>query len=64
LRQKISVHRAKADLRQPSHEFDTPEQSGALKGLVCSERRAVRDAPRFDGGGARDRDINHAIDLS
>src|SRR5207249_808494 len=37
---KISISQAKADLlseKQPSHEFATPEQIGALAAFLCSE---------------------------
>jgi 3-hydroxybutyrate dehydrogenase len=54
-REKISVDRAKADLlseKQPSHEFATPEQLGALTVFLCSEAAAqIRGAALpVDGG--------------
>jgi 3-hydroxybutyrate dehydrogenase len=39
-RERISLDQAKADLlseKQPSHEFATPEQLGALTVFLCSE---------------------------
>lgn len=42
-REKISVEQAKADLlseKQPSHEFATPEQLGALAVFLCSDAAA------------------------
>jgi 3-hydroxybutyrate dehydrogenase len=54
-REKIAVDRAKADLlseKQPSHEFATPEQIGALTVFLCSEAAAqMRGAALpVDGG--------------
>ncbi len=54
-REKISVGKAKADLlseKQPSHEFATPEQIGALTVFLCSEAAAqIRGAALpVDGG--------------
>jgi 3-hydroxybutyrate dehydrogenase len=53
--EKISVDRAKTDLlseKQPSHEFATPEQIGALTVFLCSEDAAqIRGAALpVDGG--------------
>lgn len=53
--QKISVDAAKSDLlseKQPSHEFATPEQIGALTVFLCSEEAAqIRGAALpVDGG--------------
>jgi 3-hydroxybutyrate dehydrogenase len=54
-REKLSVDLAKADLlaeKQPSHEFATPEQIGALTVFLCSEAAAqIRGAALpVDGG--------------
>ena len=54
-REKISIDRAKSDLlseKQPSHEFATPEQIGALTVFLCSEAAAqIRGAALpVDGG--------------
>jgi 3-hydroxybutyrate dehydrogenase len=54
-REKISVDQAKADLlseKQPSHEFATPEQIGALTVFLCSDAAAqIRGAAiPVDGG--------------
>jgi 3-hydroxybutyrate dehydrogenase len=54
-REKISVDQAKAELlseKQPSHEFATPEQIGALTVFLCSEAAAqIRGAALpVDGG--------------
>jgi 3-hydroxybutyrate dehydrogenase len=54
-REKISVDQAKADLlgeKQPSHEFATPEQIGAVAVFLCSEAGAqIRGAALpVDGG--------------
>jgi 3-hydroxybutyrate dehydrogenase len=54
-REKISVDQAKADLlseKQPSHDFATPEQIGALTVFLCSEAAAqMRGAALpVDGG--------------
>ena len=54
-REKISVDRAKTQLlseKQPSHEFATPEQIGALTVFLCSEAAAqIRGAALpVDGG--------------
>jgi 3-hydroxybutyrate dehydrogenase len=54
-REKISVDQAKSDLlseKQPSHEFATPEQIGALTVFLCSEAAAqIRGAAvPVDGG--------------
>jgi 3-hydroxybutyrate dehydrogenase len=54
-REKISVDQAKAELlseKQPSHEFATPEQIGALTVFLCSEAAAqIRGvALPVDGG--------------
>jgi 3-hydroxybutyrate dehydrogenase len=54
-REKISVDQAKADLlseKQPSHEFATPEQIGALAVFLCSDAAAqMRGAALpVDGG--------------
>jgi 3-hydroxybutyrate dehydrogenase len=54
-REKISVDQAKAELlseKQPSHEFATPEQIGALTVFLCSEAGAqIRGAALpVDGG--------------
>ena len=54
-REKISVDQAKADLlgeKQPSQEFATPEQIGALAVFLCSEAGAqIRGvALPVDGG--------------
>jgi 3-hydroxybutyrate dehydrogenase len=54
-REKISIDRAKIDLlseKQPSHEFATPEQIGALTVFLCSEPAAqIRGAALpVDGG--------------
>ena len=54
-REKISVDQAKLDLlseKQPSHEFATPEQIGALTVFLCSEAAAqIRGtALPIDGG--------------
>ena len=53
--EKISVDTAKADLlseKQPSHEFATPEQIGAVAVFLCSEAAAqIRGAALpVDGG--------------
>ena len=53
--EKISIERAKADLlseKQPSHEFATPEQIGALAVFLCSEAAGqIRGATLpIDGG--------------
>jgi 3-hydroxybutyrate dehydrogenase len=54
-REKISVDEAKVDLlseKQPSHEFATPQQVGALAVFLCSEAAAqIRGAVLpVDGG--------------
>ncbi len=54
-REKISVDQAKAELlseKQPSHEFATPEQIGALSVFLCSDAAAqIRGAALpVDGG--------------
>jgi 3-hydroxybutyrate dehydrogenase len=54
-REKISVEQAKSELlseKQPSHEFATPEQIGALAVFLCSEAAAqIRGAALpVDGG--------------
>ncbi len=54
-REKISVDRAKTELlseKQPSHEFATPQQIGALTVFLCSEAAAqIRGAALpVDGG--------------
>jgi 3-hydroxybutyrate dehydrogenase len=54
-REKISVDQAKADLlseKQPSHEFATPEQIGALTVFLCSDAAAqiCGAALPIDGG--------------
>jgi 3-hydroxybutyrate dehydrogenase len=54
-REKISADQAKAELlseKQPSHEFATPEQIGALAAFLCSEAAAqIRGAALpVDGG--------------
>jgi 3-hydroxybutyrate dehydrogenase len=54
-RKKISIEEAKLDLlseKQPSHEFATPEQIGALVVFLCSEAAAqIRGAALpVDGG--------------
>ena len=54
-REKISVDQAKANLlseKQPSHEFATPEQLGAMTVFLCSEAAAqIRGAALpVDGG--------------
>ena len=54
-REKISVDQAKANLlseKQPSHEFATPEQLGAVAVFLCSEAAAqIRGAALpVDGG--------------
>jgi 3-hydroxybutyrate dehydrogenase len=54
-REKISVDAAKTELlseKQPSHEFATPEQIGALAVFLCSEAAAqIRGiALPVDGG--------------
>jgi 3-hydroxybutyrate dehydrogenase len=54
-REGISIEHAKADLlseKQPSHEFATPEQIGALTVFLCSEAAAqIRGAALpVDGG--------------
>jgi 3-hydroxybutyrate dehydrogenase len=54
-RENISVDQAKAELlseKQPSHEFATPEQIGALTVFLCSEAAAqIRGAALpVDGG--------------
>jgi 3-hydroxybutyrate dehydrogenase len=53
--EKISIDKAKADLlseKQPSHDFATPEQIGALTVFLCSEAAAqIRGAALpIDGG--------------
>jgi 3-hydroxybutyrate dehydrogenase len=53
--EKISIEKAKADLlseKQPSHEFATAEQIGALTVFLCSEAAAqIRGAALpIDGG--------------
>ncbi len=54
-REKISIDQAKAELlaeKQPSHEFATPEQIGALSVFLCSDAAAqIRGATLpVDGG--------------
>ena len=54
-REKISIDQAKAELlseKQPSHEFATPEQIGALSVFLCSDAAAqIRGAALpVDGG--------------
>ena len=54
-RENISVDQAKADLlseKQPSHEFATPEQLGALAVFLCTDAAAqiTGAALPVDGG--------------